>query len=75
MVAGTATPAGLSACSFRAVGRDEEAQQLQLWPSPLALGKPLPTLPLWVAADFSVPLGLEASYRATWTDLRVRQAG
>lgn len=70
-----ALPAGLSAVSYRAVGREEETQQLQLWPAPLALGQPLPTLPLWIASDFSVPLDLEASYRATCMDLRIRQAG
>jgi len=63
------------AVSYRAVGREEERQQLQLWPAPLALGQPLPTLPLWIASDFSVPLDLEASYQATCTDLRIRQAG
>jgi hypothetical protein len=67
-------PIGLSAVSYRAVGREEEAQQLQVWPAPLALGQPLPTLPLWIAADFSVPLDLEASYQATCNDLRIRQA-
>jgi len=70
----TATPASLSAVSYRAVGREEETQQLQLWPAPLALGQPLPTLPLWIAADFAVPLDLEASYQATCVDLRIRQA-
>src|SRR5262249_54652364 len=73
--ASTAPPSGLSAGSPRAVGRDEETQQLLLWPAPLALGQPLPTLPLWIASDFSVPLDLEASYQATCTDLRIRQAG
>jgi hypothetical protein len=73
--AGAAMPTGLSAVSYRAVGREEETQQLQLWPAPLALGQPLPTLPLWIASDFSVPLDLEASYQATCTDLRIRQAG
>jgi hypothetical protein len=70
-----ATPSNLSAVAYRAVGREEETQQLQLWPAPLALGQPLPTLPLWIALDFSVPLDLEASYQATCTDLRIRQAG
>ena len=69
-----ATPSGLSAVSYRAVGREEESQQLQLWPAPLALGQPLPTLPLWIASDLSVPLDLEASYRATCADLRIHQA-
>jgi hypothetical protein len=66
-------PAGLSAVSYRAVGHEEEAQQLQAWPAPLALGQALPTLPLWIAADFAVPLDLEASYRATCVDLRIRE--
>jgi hypothetical protein len=61
-----------SAVSYRAVGRDEHAQQIQLWPEPLALGQPLPTLPLWIAADFAVPLDLDASYCATCADLRIQ---
>ena len=69
------TLAGLSAVSYRAVGGEEESQELQLWPEALALGKALPTLPLWIASDYSVPLDLEASYQATCADLRIRQAG
>jgi hypothetical protein len=71
--AGAAKPTGLSAVSYRAVGREEEAQQLQLWPAPLALAQPLPTLPLWIASDLSVPLALEASYQETCKGLRIRQ--
>jgi hypothetical protein len=74
--AGDALPSSsLSAVSYHAIGREAEDQQLQLWPEPLALGQPLPTLPLWIAPDFSVPLDLEASYQATCADLRVRQVG
>jgi hypothetical protein len=73
--AGAATPPGLSAVSYRAVGREEETQELQLWPAPLVLGQPLPTLPLWIASDYSVPLDLDASYLAACSDLRIRQAG
>jgi hypothetical protein len=71
----SAPPSGLSAVSYRVADREEGSQQLLLWPEPLALGQPLPTLPLWIAADFSVPLDLEASYQTTCTDLRIRQAG
>jgi hypothetical protein len=67
------TPSSLSAVSYRAIGREEETQQLLLWPASLALGQPLPALPLWIASDFSVPLDLDASYRATCADLRIRQ--
>jgi hypothetical protein len=69
------TPAGLSAVAYRTPGREGEEQQLLLWPASLALGEPLPTLPLWIATDFSVPLDLEASYRTACADLRIRQAG
>jgi hypothetical protein len=65
----------LSAVAYRALGRLEDSQQLQLWPESLALAQPLPTLPLWIAPDFSVPLDLEASYQMTCADLRIRQAG
>jgi hypothetical protein len=65
---------GPSAVSYRAVGLGE-GQQLQLWPAGLSLSQPLPTLPLWIGAELSVPLDLEASYAATCVDLRVPQAG
>jgi hypothetical protein len=68
------TTSSLSAVSYRATALNEEAQQLELWPVALALGQPLPTLPLWIAPDLSVPLDLDASYRSTCTNLRVRNA-
>ncbi len=61
----------LSAVSYRAVGSEEESRQLEVWPTPLALGLALPTLPLWITPDFSVPLDLEASYQMTCVDLRI----
>lgn len=64
----------LSAVSYRAVGRDE-AGRLLAWPSPLEVGAPLPTVPLWLGADLAVPLDLEASHAAACVDLRIRQAG
>lgn len=70
-VCGTATPAGLSAVSYRTAERGDESQRLEAWPAELALGRPLPTLPLWIAPEFSVPLDLEASYMTTRADLRV----
>ena len=44
---------------------------LQTWPYPLVVGQPLPTLPLWLSADRSVPLELEASYEDTCRLLRI----
>jgi len=37
----------------------------------LAVGRPLPTLPLWLAADLAVPLGLEPTYEETCRVLRI----
>ncbi len=42
--------------------RVDSGWQLDTWHSPLTLGQPLPTLPLWLAGDLAVPLELEASY-------------
>ncbi len=65
---------GLSAISYRSLGRDNDGQLLA-WPSALEVGQPLPTVPLWLGADLAVPLDLEASHAAACTDLRIRQAG
>jgi hypothetical protein len=35
---------------------------LETWAQPLALGRPLPTVPLWLADDLAVPLELNESY-------------
>ena len=67
-------PGSLSAVSYRSVGRDEMGQ-LQAWPSPVEVGRALPTVPLWLGADVAVPLDLEASHAAACADLRIRQAG
>jgi hypothetical protein len=71
IAANAATPSGLSAVSYH-VGGGPDSQQLRLWPAALGLGQPLPRVPLWIASDFSVPLDLEASYRAACEDLRIR---
>lgn len=66
-------PDGLSAVSYRSLGGEADGQ-LQVWPHALAIGKPLPPLPLWLG-EFAVPLDLEASYTAACADLRIQQAG
>jgi hypothetical protein len=48
-----------------------EPPRLELWPRPLTLGEPLPTLPLWLSPTLAVPLDLEASYQATCAMLRM----
>jgi hypothetical protein len=45
--------------------------RLQTWAYPLVVGQPLPTLPLWLSPDRSVPLDLEASYEDTCRLLRI----
>jgi hypothetical protein len=44
---------------------------LESWAHTLTLGQPLPTLPLWLADNLSVPLELEASYEETCQALRI----
>ena len=42
--------------------KPEKRWLLETWAHRLAISRPLPTVPLWVADDFAVPLDLEASY-------------
>ncbi|MBX6315907.1 MAG: DUF4058 family protein [Isosphaeraceae bacterium] len=51
--------------------RSADAWMLETWAHPLALGRPLPTLPLWLADNLAVPLELEASYEETCRILRI----
>jgi hypothetical protein len=48
-----------------------DAWQLEAWAHALTLGRPLPTLPLWLAADLAVPLELEQSYEEACRILRI----
>jgi hypothetical protein len=60
----------LYAVACRAVP-PEEPCRLETWMTPLAVASVLPTLPLWLEEDLSVPLDLERSYQATFVELRV----
>jgi hypothetical protein len=51
--------------------RPEKAWRFEAWAHALALGQPLPTLPLWLADHFAIPLELEASYEETCRILRL----
>ena len=44
---------------------------LETWAHVLQVGQPLPTLPLWLADNFAVPLELEACYEETCGVLRI----
>jgi hypothetical protein len=67
-------PETLSATSYHSIGRDVEGKLL-IWPTTLQIGQTLPTMPLWIGPDASIPLDLEASHRAACTDLRIRKTG
>lgn len=55
-------------CRTRKVGH---RSRLESWAYPLAVGQPLPTLPLWLSDDRAVSLELEASYEETCRALRI----
>jgi hypothetical protein len=66
----TPEPPPLYAAACRWIRRGED-WHFQTWNHPLALGQPLPTLPLWLADDLAVPLELEASYEEACRILRL----
>ena len=58
---GDSAGAGLFAAAYRSVPT-EDAHDLESWREPLSVGRPLPTLPLWIAPDLVLPLDLEQAY-------------
>jgi hypothetical protein len=48
--------------------------RLDAWPERVTLGDPLPTVPLWIDVDQSVPLALEPAYQAACASLRMPTA-
>ena len=71
--AAQAGPEAAKSLQHRAAGHlgQGEAWLFESWAKPLALGQPLPTLPLWLADNLAVPLDLEASYEETCRALRI----
>jgi hypothetical protein len=63
-----AEPPNLYAASCRWVEKGNRTL-LEAWSHVLAVGQPLPTLPLWLTADLAVPLDLELSYEQACHDL------
>ncbi len=63
--------APLSASAYRPVERNG-AMNLDVWHSPLSLGLPMPTLPLWLRGGLCLPVELEATYSRTCSEQRVR---
>ena len=48
-----------------------DTPRLETWAYPLALGKPLPKLPIWLTEEQAIDLDLEASYEETCRVLRI----
>src|SRR5262249_50215102 len=48
-----------------------DSSRFRAWTHSLAVGQPLPTLPLWLADDLAVPLDLESTYEETCRILRI----
>lgn len=63
----------LFGAAYRPVERDGRTA-LDIWNEPLAVGQPLPTLPLWLCGGLCLPVELEASYTRTCIEQRVQPA-
>ena len=63
----------LFGAAYRPVERDGRTA-LDIWNEPLAVGQPLPTLPLWLRGGLCLPVELEASYTRTCIEQRVQPA-
>lgn len=64
------SPTDLYAVAYRAV-TVRKKPRVEVWPEPLALGKPLPIMPLWLTLDLCIPVRLEESYLETCRSLRI----
>jgi hypothetical protein len=62
----------LYAFACRAVASPDKPSGLDAWPQTLALGAPLPTMPLWLTADCAIGVPFEDSYAETCKTLRIR---
>ena len=65
-----AEPPAVYAASCRWV-REKNRAVLQTWPRALAVGQPLPVLPLWLTPARALSLDLEASYEKACDDLSI----
>ena len=68
--AGPDGPIAMYAATNHATKKDAD-WLIESWMQPLSIGRPLPTLPLWLSDDLAVPLDLEASYEETCRVLRL----
>jgi hypothetical protein len=68
------SPTGLYAIAYRA-RRVNAHTEIDWWPEALAVGQPLPAVPLWIGTDVSVRIDLEETYAATFERLRLPRGG
>ncbi|MCC6419971.1 MAG: DUF4058 family protein [Gemmataceae bacterium] len=64
------SPPTLYTTACRLTKRHDE-WHLEAWAHPLSLGRPLPTVPLWLADNLAVPLELEESYEQSCSILNI----
>lgn len=64
-------PPDLYASSCRYL-KSNKRFMLEAWSNDLAIGQPLPTIPLWLSADLALPLDLEPSYEQACYDLWIK---
>jgi hypothetical protein len=57
--------------AYRPIIRDGQ-EQIEVWPSTLEIGRPLPVLPLALNAELALPIDLEATYTAACQRRRLR---
>jgi len=64
---------GLSVVAYRStrLAGDGAGTRLDVWPYSLAVRDTLPTVPLWLNFDLTVPLELEETYEAACRSLRI----
>jgi hypothetical protein len=76
LASGGVTPpdADLYAAAYRPTERGGQPS-LDVWQEPLAVGQPLPTLPLWLRGGLCLPVELEATYERTCREQRVPANG
>jgi hypothetical protein len=66
--------ADLYAVAYRPVRRNGDSQ-FDTWEEELAVGRLLPTVPLWLPGDIRVPVELDASYLRACRELRIPADG
>jgi hypothetical protein len=64
-------PPSLYAATFRRRRRKQKLPLIDSWYFPMAVGEPLPTIPIWLSRDLPISLPLEPSYSETCRLLRI----